>query len=333
MKSIVYNGPNKIDVEDKPMPICSDNEVLIKVAYSGICGTDLNIYVGAHPRAAAPLIIGHELSGVVAEDYPSLPKGTPVTVRPLLFCGECTPCLTGNSHVCKTLKLIGIDTDGSMAEYVKVPADKIHVLPEDISLELGAFTEPLAVGVHAVKRSGFSFGNSAIVFGAGTIGLSVASSLKLLYKANTLIVETNPFRRKIAEELGFTVIDPSKDNLDAAVSNFTNGNGVDFVFDCAGHPKVAEQLVGLVKVHGTVVIVGAYKKPAALDLLGMMFKEVNVMGVRVYEPEDFDIAIKLLEEPFDFGKIITHILPVEKAQEGFDVLLSGGDAVKVMFKF
>ncbi|MDN8588155.1 alcohol dehydrogenase catalytic domain-containing protein [Paenibacillus sp. 11B] len=333
MKSIVYNGPNKIDVEDKPIPDCSDGEVLIKVAYSGICGTDLNIYVGAHPRATAPLIFGHELSGLIAEDYPSLPKGTPVTVRPLLFCGKCTPCLTGNSHVCKSLKLIGIDRDGSMADYVKVSIDKIHVLPESVSLELGAITEPLAVGVHAVKRSGISIGNSALIFGAGTIGLSVASSLKLLYKANIFIVETNPFRRKIAEELGFTVIDPSKANLEVAVSEFTNANGVDFVFDCAGHPIVAEQLVGLVKVHGTVVIVGAYKKPAALDLLGMMFKEVNVMGVRVYEPEDFDIAIKLLGESFDFGKIITHILPVEKAQEGFDVLLSGGDAVKVMFKF
>jgi len=333
MKSIVYNGANKINFEDKTKPVAKNGEILIKVAYTGICGTDLNIYKGAHPRAVAPLIIGHELSGTIEGEYPNFKHGDKVTVRPLISCGVCDPCKSGRSHVCKSLKLYGIDTAGSFAEYMTVAADKVHKMPNNIDLKLAAFAEPMAVGVHAVLEAGVIKDSNVVLFGAGTIGLATAAALKLLKTNNILIVEPNPFRQKIAKELGFKVIDAVNEDVEKIVLEKTNGNGADFTFDCAAHPLVSVQLSKLTKVQGTIVIVGAYKEPPPFDMLTVMFKELTIRGVRVYEAKDFDIAIDLLNSDFDFNKIITHVMTPDQAQEGFDVLLNGGEAVKVLFKF
>ncbi len=333
MKSIVYEGANKIAYKKTAKPVPKDGEVLIKVAYTGICGTDLNIYKGAHPRATAPLIIGHELSGTIEGDFPGFKNGTKVTVRPLIFCGECIPCKTGRSHVCKSLKLYGIDTAGSFAEYLTVKSEMVHKMPDSIDLKLAAFAEPMAVGVHAVEASGVTKDSKVVLFGAGTIGLATAAALKLLKTDNILIVEPNAYRMKIARELGFTVIDAVNADVMAEVMAFTDGNGADFTIDCAAHPLVSVQLSKLTTVHGTIVIVGAYKEPAPFDFLTVMFKELTIKGVRVYEPKDFDKAIELLNSDFDFEKVLTHVLEPEQAQEGFDVLLSGGEAVKVLYKF
>lgn len=333
MSSVVYHGSNQIQVQQQSRPVPPEGWALVKVRYSGICGTDLNIYVGAHPRAKGPLVLGHEVSGHLVEGHPTLPPGTPVTIRPLLFCEECEPCQTGLSHVCNNLKLVGIDRDGGMADYVAAPTETIHALPQGVTLKLGALIEPLAVGVHAVRQSGFVPGDTALVFGAGPIGMCVATSLHLLGAGRVLVVETNSFRLQMAEELGFETINPQQGEALEQILAKTKGKGADFTFDCAGHPSVAETLVQVTKVRGTVVIVAAYKKPAPIDLLQVMFKEIKLRGVRVYTPKDFDIAAQLLTKPFDFDKIITHILPVENAQSGFDLLLSGGNAVKVMIGF
>ncbi|MGG1662533.1 zinc-dependent alcohol dehydrogenase [Brevibacillus sp. NRS-1366] len=330
MKSAVYYGANDIRVEEKPKPSPPPGWALVKVSYSGICGTDLNIYVGAHPRAKGPLIIGHELSGTLVEGHPVLPTGTPVTIRPLLFCGECEPCQTGKSHVCKNLKLIGIDCDGAMAEYVAAPPETIHALPENVSLKAGALIEPLAVGVHAVRQSGFVPGDTAVVFGAGPIGMCVAVSLQLLGAGRVIVAETNRFRLQMAKELGFETIDPAEGDMLEQIYSRTEGNGADFSFDCAGHPSVSELLTRATKIRGTAVVVAAYKKSAPIDLLQAMFKEITIKGVRVYTPKDFEIAAELLKKPFDFEKLITHIMPLAEVKSGFDLLLTGGNAVKVL---
>lgn len=332
MSSVVYHEAKQVRVEEKPKPTPAEGWALIKVSHAGICGTDLNIYVGAHPRAKGPLILGHEISGTLVEGHPTLPAGTPVTIRPLLFCGECEPCQTGKSHVCKDLKLVGIDRDGGIAEYVTAPWETIHVIPEGVSMKLGALIEPLAVGVHAVRQSGFVPGDTALVFGAGPIGMCVAVSLKLLGAGRIIIVEPHPFRLQRAKELGFETIDPKEVDVTQHLLEKTGGMGADYTFDCAGHPSVAEILTQVTKVRGTVVTVAAYKKPAPIDLLQVMFKELTLKGVRVYTPKDFEIAAQLLKQDFDFEKVITHVLPIHEIQEGFDLLLGGGDAIKVMLK-
>lgn len=331
MKSIVYHSAQNVCVEQKDLPEISAGEVLIKVAYAGICGSDMFIYQGVHPRAKAPLIMGHEFSGTIEKGHPSLPKGTPVTVYPLLSCGHCEPCQNGYAHVCNTLKLIGIDGDGGMAEYVKVPADKVVPIPPALPLKLGAFIEPLAVGVHAVRRSGYKPGDRAVVFGAGPIGLCVAICLKYFGASSVMVVEAHPHRLQVAEQLGFTVINAATDDVREKIKAATNGCNADFAFDCAAHPSVQTLLMDVIKVQGTAVIVGSYKKPPEVDLLKVEFKELTLIGIRVYETRDFEIASTILASQFvDFDLLLSESTP-EQAPEVFQELLKGSNAIKMLF--
>jgi 2-desacetyl-2-hydroxyethyl bacteriochlorophyllide A dehydrogenase len=332
MKSIVYNSAQNVSFEQKPIPEIAAGEVLIKIAYVGVCGSDMNIYQGAHPRAKAPLVMGHEFSGTVVKGHPTLPPGTPVTVYPLLSCGHCEPCLNGYAHVCNTLRLIGIDCDGGMAEYVKVPVDKVLEIPPALSLKLGAFIEPLAVGVHAVRRSGYKPGDRTVVFGAGPIGLCVATCLKHFGASSVIVVEANPYRLGVAKKLGFTTIDAANENVRERIKEHTDGFNADFAFDCAAHPSVQALLMDVIKVQGTAVIVGSYKKPPEVDLLKVEFKELTVIGIRVYERRDFEIAIQILESKLiDFDLLLSESAP-EQATDVFQDLLKGSNTIKMLFK-
>ena len=311
MKSIIYKGAGEVVSEEKAVPAPGAGEVLIKVAYAGICGSDMFIYQGTHPRAQAPLVMGHEFSGVIEAGHPTLAKGTPVTVYPLLSCGQCEPCKNGTPHVCNTLKLIGIDCDGGMAEYVKVPADK---------------------GVHAVRRSGYKPGDTAVVYGAGPIGLCVAACLSYFGASRVLVIEANPYRLEIARKLGFTPIDAAHDDILAQVKAHTGGLCADYAFDCAAHPSVQNTLMDVIKVRGTAVVVGSYKKPPEVDLLKVEFKELTLIGIRVYERRDFDIAARILASgTIDFEQILTVSAP-EQVPQVFQDLLKGTNAIKMLFK-
>ena len=232
MKAIQFLAPNKIGVCDVPVPEVPAGWALIKVSCAGICGTDLNIYAGTHPRAKAPLTMGHEFSGVVEQDCENFKKGTRVTVYPLISCGKCVPCTTGNKHVCNTLGLFGIDCDGGMAEYVAIPQDHLIRLPDNVSDQLGAFIEPVAVTVHTLRETGFTPGDNAIVFGCGTIGLCLALTLKQFGVGDIVLVETDEKRLALARELGFEAINPAQCDLDEVVAAHTDGNGFDRVYDC-----------------------------------------------------------------------------------------------------
>lgn len=331
MKAIVYEGANTIAVKDVPMPQVPEGWALVKVSHAGICGTDLNIYGGTHPRAKAPLIMGHEFSGRLVEDTARFPKGTRVTAYPLLSCGQCEPCRTGNAHVCNTLKLLGIDCDGGMAEYCVCPVDKLVPLPSACGDALGAFIEPIAVTVHALRETGYVPGDNAIVVGAGNIGLATALTLRKFGATDVVVAEQNPIRIRLAESMGLHVVDSSAVDLAAFAKEHCPAGGFDWVYDCAGVQAVAEQLLELVKVRGHIVIIASYKKAPTIPLFNGMTKETDIRFCRVYREKDFALAAQLAADP-DYARIITHILPAEEAQKGFDMLLRPGtDAVKVMF--
>lgn len=334
MKAIVYEGPETVTLHQVERPAVREGYALIRVAYAGVCGSDLSIYYGTHPRAKAPLVLGHELSGTVVEGHPCLASGTPVTVNPLICCGHCEPCKTGNEHVCETLRLLGIDRDGAMGEYLLVPVDRIVPLPEGVDLREGALIEPIAVAVHTVRETGYVPGDSAVIFGAGTIGLCLALTLRAYGATRLTVVEINDRRRGLAAELGFDTLNPAEEDAVAAIRTRTGGSGADVVYDCAGHQSVADLLPDAVKVRGTIVVVAGYKKPPALNLIQGMFKEFRMLFVRVYREKDFRIAGDLLANVKDYARLITHELPPEKAREGFDHMLSPDtNAVKILFKF
>ena len=332
MRSIRYCGAKDVVVGEQAEPEVGPGEVLIKVAYAGICGTDMIIYQGVHPRAKAPLVMGHEFSGTLVKGHSALPPGTPVTVYPLLSCGQCDPCKNGYAHVCNTLKLIGIDCDGAMADYVKVPEDKVLPIPADLSFKLGAFIEPVAVGVHAVGRSRYQPGDTAVVYGAGPIGLCVAGCLAYFGASRVVVIEANPHRLDIARQLGFTTIDATRDDIRAKVAEYTHGRNADLAFDCAAHPSVHGTILDILRVQGTGVVVGSYQKPAEVDLLKIEFKELTLIGTRVYTPRDFEVAIRILQSGrIDFDKLLTVAPPADAPQQFANLLAGTSDAIKMLF--
>lgn len=334
MKAIMFLGANKVECVECTEPQKKEGFALIKVKYAGICGTDLNIYAGTHPRAKEPLIIGHEFSGVLMEDTDKLKAGTRVTAYPLISCMKCTSCINGNKHVCNTLGLYGIDEPGGMAEYVLIPNDQIIPLPDDVSDKLGAFIEPIAVAVHTLRETQFIVGSNALIFGCGTIGLCLALALKNYGVGTIILAETDESRINVAKELGFEVINPAVDDLKNIVEEKTNGDGFDFVYDCAGVQAVANILLDVVKVKGKIVIVASYKKPPELPLFKGMAKELNIQFVRVYRQNDFELATTLAQKEPLFEKIITNIFSPEQVDQAFDILFTkGSGAIKAMFKF
>ena len=334
VKAIQYLGANKIALNDIPVPDVPKGWAKIKVSHAGICGTDLNIYAGTHPRAKAPLVIGHEFSGTLEEDTYKFKKGERVTVYPLISCGHCTPCLTGNAHVCNTLGLYGIDADGGFAQYAVVPEENLVSLPDELSFEIGALVEPISVAVHTLRETNFTPGDNALVFGAGTIGLCVALTLRLFGAREVVVAEADDSRLSLAKELGFETLNPTKTDICKYAFDKTNGDGFDRVYDCAGAQPVASSLLDTVKVRGQIVIVASYKKPAELPLFKGMAKEVSIHFVRVYRKKDVESAAQIAAREPLYAKIITHILPPEEAQKGFDLLFTkGSGAVKVMYKF
>lgn len=332
MKAIVFTGPNCVEMREVPVPAAREGWTRIKVSHAGICGSDLTIFLGMHPRAKAPLVMGHEFSGYLEEDIPGLKKGTLVTVNPLLSCGKCEACLSGNSHVCKTLGLLGIDCDGGMAEYALAPVDKIIPVPAGVSPKLGAFIEPIAVTVHAIRMASFLPGDNAVVFGAGAIGLATAVTLRQFGASSVTVCEPNPVRLRIAEKLGFHGLQSGPDLLDRLMQE-TGGNGYDFVFDCAGHQTVADILPDVVKIRGKIEIIAGYKKPPMMNFQKGMFKEFSIQFTRVYRHKDFRIAAELAARQPLYEELVNYELPAEEAKKGFALLTSPTDAVKVMYRF
>lgn len=332
MKAIVFTDIKKVELQEREKPVAPEGWARIRVSHAGICGSDLTIFCGAHPRAKAPLIMGHEFSGYLDEDIPGIPKGTLVTVDPLLSCGHCTPCREGNSHVCQTLGLLGIDCDGGMAEYAIAPIPMIIRVPDGVSPKLAAFIEPIAVTVHAVRMAQFNPGDNALVFGAGTIGLALAITLRRFGAGSVTICEPNPLRVQMAEALGFHTLQ-SDDTLLERLLQESNGEGYDFVFDCAGHQSVADILPDVVKIRGKIEIVAGYKKPPMMNYQKGMFREFSIQFTRVYTLKDFKIAADLAAKEPLYESLINYELPAEEAERGFELLTTPTDAVKVMYRF
>jgi (R,R)-butanediol dehydrogenase / meso-butanediol dehydrogenase / diacetyl reductase len=324
MTAFVWRGGEEVAVEEVPRPNAGEGWALVDVAYGGICGTDLHICAGEHPRAKAPLVIGHEFVGTLRDDTDGFAAGQPVTVEPLLTCGECTPCLTGRSHVCQNLRLIGIDVPGGLAEQVAVPVERLIPLPKDMDLRQAAFVEPLAVAVHAVRRSELKLGDSVMVAGAGPIGLAVADCARIAGAGTVFVSEPSESRRRLAEELGYVALDSDDPGKD--LREQTSGDGAEIVFDTAAHPSVAANMTSWAATGGRIVFVGTYGSPAAVNLQEIVFRELETVGCRVYTRKDMESAVTLLADGrFDPEPLITSTVAMSDAPDAMQSLRSGNE--------
>jgi 2-desacetyl-2-hydroxyethyl bacteriochlorophyllide A dehydrogenase len=334
MKSLVYEGNHTLAWKETDIPSIAPGEVLIRTAYTGICGTDLLIWHDKHIRVRPPVILGHEFSGYIeragSPDSPFKP-GDRVIVEPLLSCGRCKGCLQGDYNLCTAIKLIGIDVDGSMTQFVKSPENKLIRIPDRVSMQDAAFVEPLAVAVHMIRQAGGVKGNETVlVAGAGPIGL-IAAALARMHGAKVLISEIMPYRIGKAKELGFEVIDAQQPVGDC-VRNVTDGRGADVAFEATGVPAAFAGCVDAVGVKGRVVIVGLPKSLHSLDTNQVVAKELSITGSRVYTRADFEEALRLIEDgrirPRDF---ISKTIPLDEAIEsGFEAIERGEPAIKIM---
>lgn len=336
MRAAVYVDKGKVVIRQVPVPKIDQEEALIKVEYAGICGTDLTIVSGNLPRVNPPLIIGHELSGEIVEigrEETELKVGDKVTVRPLLSCGKCYACQMGWDHVCQHLGLLGIDVDGAFATYVKAPLKTIYRLPEGVSLDLAAMTEPLAVAQHIITVSNLKIGDKVAIVGAGPIGMLVALTVRKGGASEVIISEINEYRLELARNFGFTVIDAGKVDPVSRVLELTNGIGADVVYEASGTAEVTTQMVDMVRIRGEIILVGLHEKPDPMNFTQAVFKELVLRGSRVYTKVDYSRAIELLiPERDNLRSLISHRFGLEKTPEALALIKQKGKVMKVLLK-
>lgn len=333
MLTVNYVGDRTLDVrtaEPTPPPT---GHVQIRVAYTGLCGTDLHILHGnMDARVRMPLVFGHEMSGTIAavgEDVTGWHIGDAVTVMPLDWDGTCPACLAGNEHICQNLNFIGIDSPGSLQGSWNVPAETLLALPTDLALDHAALVEPVAVAVHDVRRSELTAGQKAVIIGGGPIGTLIATVARHT-GADVAVIEIDEGRRAQAESLGFTTVDPSATDQAAWVEEWTDGVGADVVFEVSGAAAAVRGMTALAKVRGTIVVVAIHPTPREVDLQRVFWRELRLLGARVYQRADFETAIELLADgviPTD--QVITRIVPLSDTAEAFTEL-EAGRAMKIL---
>jgi 2-desacetyl-2-hydroxyethyl bacteriochlorophyllide A dehydrogenase len=310
--------------------------VQLKVSHSGICGTDLHIFHGVmDARVTMPQIMGHEMSGVIhtlGSHVEGFQIGDRVTVMPLDPCGHCPACQAGHSHICHNLKFLGIDTPGAFQSYWTVPAHTLHRLPDTLSLAHGALIEPLAVACHDVRLGEVKDGDYVVVLGGGPIGMLIAMVAKEA-GAKVVLSEINPYRIDLARSLGFEAANAQEmDFLDHVLTQ-TNGAGADIVFEVTGSAAGASMMTNLLRTRGLAVVVAIFGQPQQVDLFRFFWRELRMIGVRVYESQDFDQAIELAASgKLPLARLITSVRPLAGLKAGFEEMEQGGSVMKILLE-
>jgi threonine dehydrogenase-like Zn-dependent dehydrogenase len=317
-----------LNIREVPEPELGPDEVLIKVAYSGICGSELGGYLGHNSLRQPPLIMGHEFSGEIVALGPqasplksSLALGRRVTVNPLIYCGVCRACLAGRHNLCRERRIIGIHQPGSYAGLVKAPARLVYPLPDHLSLEHAALTEPVGCAVRAVKLVACTAMDALLITGLGPIGLLALQVAQTFGLTKIWATDTDPHRRAIGEHFGVRVLDPLVENVVEIVRSETNGAGADAAIDAVGLAVTRQQCIEAVKPGGTVVLVGLHDEESQIQSNLVIRKEVNLRGSFAYTPLDFEDGFNWLAAGHLQIDPWLLKMPLAEGREGFERLL------------
>ena len=337
MRAAVYYGPNKLEVADVPVPEPTPGTVQVRVGFNGICGTDLHEYYAGpifiptepHPLTGQqlPLTMGHEFSGTitaVGDGVTDYAEGDRVAIMPLYRCGRCGPCAAGTYNICAHIGFHGLMSDGGMAEYTVVPTDMLHRLPDTVSLELGALVEPMSVAYHAATLGDAKEGDTAMVYGAGPIGIGLWFALRGTGLDDVFVVEPSATRRAAIEALGARTLDPAALDVPAFIADNTSGRGADAVFDAAGVAPAVESALACVGARRPMVSVAIYEKPLTTPLLNLVMNESRIQGSLCYTADDFAAVIDLMSRGvYDTTGWVTSIPIDDVVDEGFEALHAG----------
>ncbi|KSA12276.1 MAG: alcohol dehydrogenase catalytic domain-containing protein [Maribacter dokdonensis] len=328
-----YKGDKTFSVIEKEIEAPAKGEVRIKVAYVGVCGTDVHIYHGMmDKRVNIPETIGHEMSGTIdaiGEGVSGFKVGDKIVVRPLDD-RKVKSSDKGFNHICEELKFIGIDSPGAMQQYWNVPAFTLHKLKEETDLKLAALIEPLSVAVHDVRMGELKAGETAVVLGGGPIGLLVALVAKEK-GAQVIVSEVNETRISKAKELGLDAVNPIKTDLVDYVKSKTDDKRADVVFEVAGVQPALDIMTEVAGIRGRIVMVAIHGQKKEVDLFKFFWKELKLIGARVYEKEDYEQAIRLITaNELPFNEMITDVQPLKNIQTVFENIDKNPDGLKVL---
>jgi 2-desacetyl-2-hydroxyethyl bacteriochlorophyllide A dehydrogenase len=334
MQAVFFEGNRTFRVGESVAVEPGAGQVQIRVSFCGICGTDLHLFHGAMAhRLTLPHVMGHEMSGTIASVGSGVAgwrAGDRVTMRPLDPCGHCPACVAGHSHICHNLKFIGIDTPGALQGIWTVPAHTLHRLPDSLGLREGAMVEPVAVACHDVRMSDLKQGEFAAVIGGGPIGILVALVAQAR-GARVVLAEVNQFRVELARDLGLDAVNPLETDLPQLVSDRTGGAGADVVFEVSGSQAGADTMTKLPRTRGRIVVVAIYAEPPKVDLFRFFWRELKLSGARVYEAEDFELAIELAATGrLPLARLITDVLPLNRLEDAMHRMEGGGDCMKIL---
>lgn len=333
MKAAVFHGPGIIKIEQKPKPPVDENSVSIRVKWSSLCGTDAHIYRGNFP-VNPPLILGHDFSGTVDEVGANVSKvavGDRAVAEPIRYCGACNTCLKGRYTVCDHRRIMGMHTDGSLAEFVVAPEKNVFPIPEKVSFEEAAMLEPASVALHSMDYAKPLPGEHIVILGQGPIGLLHTQVAKVA-GLNVLAVEVNNTRIALSKRFGADhVVNPSTDDLKIRVMEITRG-GADIVIDTTGSPKTVEITPHLTRNAGRILLVGSSEElmthgpPSELILA----KELSVYGV-AGAPLKYPVSLALVADgKLDLESLITHRFKLDQIDEALKLLTSDTKLIKAL---
>ncbi|MGF1561533.1 MAG: 2,3-butanediol dehydrogenase [Geminicoccaceae bacterium] len=346
MKAARWHGAKDIRVEtiDDPMP--DAGQVKIKVAWTGICGSDLHEYLAGpifvpvaenHPLShdKAPIVMGHEYCGEVVDlgdGVTGLAVGDRVAIEPIFACEACAPCRNGKYNLCEKLGFVGLSGGyGGFATYSVVPARMVHKMPDSLSIEQGAVVEPAAVALHAIRISALKAGDKAAVFGAGPIGLLVVESLRIAGASEIYVVEPSETRRQKALALGATAaFDPTVDDPVEAIRDRTL-SGVDVAFEVTGVPAVLPQSIESTRYEGQTIIVSIWETQAGFQPNTVVLRERDIKGTIAYR-NVYPAVMALMEQGYySAEKLVTKRIALDDiVRDGFEALVAEKSQIKIL---
>ncbi|KAK4048947.1 hypothetical protein OIV83_004503 [Microbotryomycetes sp. JL201] len=352
MLAAMYYGAKDLRVEQIPVPtIQKPDQVLIKIAWCGICGTDLHEFESGpilcpsketpHPitRAKLPICMGHEFSGIVQDvgaDVKDYQKGDKVVVEPTISCHECYACKSDYTNACETLGWVGLSGGycGGLSEFVTIEQSYLHKLPENVSLQQGAMVEPLAVAMHAVDQAKFEKGGTALVLGAGPIGCFVIKSLIARGASKVICSEPSSSRRRMAELAGaHHVLSPKDTDIVQRVSELTgHDKGVSAAFECAGVQQTLETAISAVRTRGIVVNVAIWSTKPQIDMNALVLGEKTLTGMICYLNNHGPAIEALSTGQIDLSGFVTATTTLDKVVDrGFKELIHNNEQhVKIL---
>lgn len=347
MRAARFYGKEDLRIEEAPNPAPGPGQVKLRNAYAGICGSDLHIFfypesipfdlTKPHPLSGAtlPQVLGHEFSGTVVEvgeGVENVKVGDRAAVYPLEFsCGKCAACRRGMPFSCPLMASLGATAPGGgMAEFTTCEASVLHVLPESVDLRMGALVEPMSVAWHAVGRTEVPAGGTALIAGAGPVGIGAWFAFKARGVDRVLVSEPSAERRAILAALGARVVDPVNEDLAAAVAELTDGDGVDVAVDAAGAGPAVTSALAALAPGGRVVVVALHEHPSELPLTGMMMLETEVVGAVGYSHDEFDAVIDAMARGVYDTTGWVQEMELGQAEEAIRALRTGAGAKVLM---